>query len=90
MRVFKKTDRVTVEKINIRTRHIRKTANRPGERVKYEAPLNVSNVKLLCPGCNKAVRVGYALPKEGKKYRVCKKCNESVEQTVSKVDKKKS
>ena len=99
MRVFKKTNRITVEKINIRTRHIKKTSTRAGERIQYEAPFNLSNAMLICPNCNKAVRVGYGIPEKssskgrssqvGKKYRVCKKCGESVEQAVSKVDKKK-
>lgn len=90
MRLFENTDRLTVEKINIRTKHVRKTANRAGETIKYEAPFHVSNVSLICPSCKKATRVGYAIPKEGKKYRVCKHCKESVEQSVSKASKKKA
>lgn len=89
MRVYDKSGRVTVEKINIITRHIKRTANRAGERIKYEAPFAVSNVMLLCPSCNKPTRVGYTIPKAGKKYRVCKKCHESVEPAVAKSKKKK-
>lgn len=89
MRTFKKTDRLTVEKVNIRTKHIKKTATQAGQRVKYEAPLDASKAMLVCPNCNKAVRVGYSIPKNGKKFRVCLKCNESVEQAVAKTDKKK-
>jgi len=90
MRVFKKTGRVTVEKVNIRTRHVRKTATAAGQRIKYEAPLDVSKVSLVCPNCNKAVRVGYKIPKTGKKFRVCVKCGESVEQAIATIEKKKS
>ncbi len=89
MRTYKKTDRITVEKVNIRTKHIKKTTTNAGQRVKYEAPFDVSKVMLVCPNCNKAVRVGYSIPKSGKKFRVCSKCNESVEQAVSKTEKKK-
>lgn len=89
MRTFDKTDRVTVEKINIRTKHIKKTATRAGQKVQYEAPFSVSNVMVICPNCNKATRVTYNIPEKGKKYRVCKKCGESLEQAVSKTDKKK-
>ncbi len=88
MRAFKKTNKVTVEKVNIRTRHIKKTATQAGQRLQYEAPFAASNVKLICPSCNKATRVGYAVPEKGKKYRSCKKCNQSVEQASSKVEKK--
>ncbi|MFH1012635.1 MAG: 50S ribosomal protein L24 [Candidatus Peregrinibacteria bacterium] len=90
MRVFKKTNRITVEKVNIRTKHIKRTAQRAGERIKFEAPFDASNAMLLCPSCNKATRVAYAIPGQGKKYRICKKCKESVEQAVAKVKKKKS
>ncbi len=89
MRVFKKANRLTVEKINIRTRHIKKTTTRAGERIQYEAPFDASNVMLLCPSCSKPTRVGYATPKNGKKYRVCKKCKESVEQSTAKIETKK-
>lgn len=89
MRVYDKADRITVEKVNIRTKHIKKTATQAGQKVKYEAPFNVSKVVLICPNCNKATRVGYSIPKTGKKFRICLKCKESVEQAISKVDNKK-
>lgn len=89
MRVYEKTNRITVEKVNIRTRHIRKSATHAGQKLQYEAPFSISNVQLICPSCNKATRVAYKTPDKGKKYRVCRKCNESVEQAKSKVEKKK-
>lgn len=87
-RVFKKTNRIVVEKVNVRTRHIKKTPQQAGQRIKYEAPFDVSKVMLICPSCNKAVRVKYTVPKQGKKFRSCSKCKESVEQKVSKTSKK--
>lgn len=89
MRVFKKTNRITVEKVNIRTKHIKKTANQAGQKIKYEAPLNVSNVSLVCPNCKKTTRIAYSIPKKGKKFRICLKCKESVEQAIAKTEKKK-
>ena len=89
MRVFDKTNRVTVEKVNIITKHIKKTATAAGQRIKFEAPLAISKVMLVCPNCHKATRVGYKVPKTGKKFRVCVKCKESVEQAVSRLEKKK-
>ncbi len=89
MRTYKKTNRITVEKVNVRTRHIKKTTTQAGQKIKYEAPFNTSKVILVCPNCNKATRVGYSIPKEGKKFRICVRCGESVEQAVSKAEKKK-
>ncbi len=88
MRVFKKSNKLTVEKVNIRTKHVKKTATQAGQRVQYEAPLSASNVKLICPSCNKATRVGYKVNDKGLKYRVCKKCDKSVEQSKPKAVKK--
>lgn len=89
MRVFKKTNRITVEKVNIRTKHVKKTASQAGQRIKFEAPFDASKVMIVCPSCNKAARIGYSIPKSGKKFRICMKCHESVEQAVSKTEKKK-
>lgn len=89
MRIYKKTNRITVEKVNVRTKHIKKTPTQAGQKIKYEAPFNISKVMLICPNCNKVTRVGYKILKEGKKFRICMKCHESVEQAVAKTEKKK-
>lgn len=84
LKIVSKKDQIVVEKVNIRTKHVRKSTNHPGEKVRYEAGINVSNVMLVCPQCKKATRVGYQVPKEGKKVRVCKKCSATVDQSFSK------
>lgn len=45
---------------------------------KIEAPLDSSNVMVVCPSCEKPTRVGYEV-KDGKKVRVCKKCGETLD-----------
>ncbi|MBN1258634.1 50S ribosomal protein L24 [Candidatus Peregrinibacteria bacterium] len=89
MRVYKKTEKITVEGVNVRTKHIKKTSTHAGQKIKYEAPFSVSNAMVVCPNCEKATRVAYKIPKEGTKFRVCKKCGESLEQAVAKIEKKK-
>lgn len=77
IRVLPKEGRVVVQGINIRTKHQRqvqsqgKTVN-PGI-VKLEAPIDVSNVMVVCKKCNKPSRVGISRD-SGKAKRVCKKC----------------
>jgi large subunit ribosomal protein L24 len=78
MRTFKKTNKIVVEKVNMQKKHIKKTQSRPGEIITYEAPMNASNVKILCPSCNKATRVGYIILENKKKQRICKKCKQSI------------
>lgn len=84
IKVLRKQDKVVVEKINIRTKHIKKKENKPGERIKFEAPLHVSNVMLICPHCGKPTRIGYKKLTSGKKQRICKKCNEGIEKITKK------
>ena len=73
-----KEDKILVEGINLKKKHVR--AKREGEKgqvVDISAPLNVSNVKIICPKCGKAVRVAYET-KDGNKKRICKKCKQEI------------
>ena len=45
---------------------------------KMEAPLDSSNVMVVCPSCEKPTKVGHEV-KDGKKVRVCKKCGEKLD-----------
>lgn len=75
IRILKKENRVVVEDINKVTRHLRKSKNRAGQKVVFEAPIHASNVMVLDPKTKKGTRIGYKLNKEGKKERVAKKSN---------------
>jgi len=72
IKVDHKHDRVTVEKLNMRTKHIKKTQQRAGEKITYEAPMHVSNVMILDPKENKPTRIGYKKLENGKKERISK------------------
>ena len=68
------TNKVLVEGVNVATKSLR--ARKAGEKsgfVKKEAPIDVSNVMIVCPACGKATRVAYKVEGD-KKVRVCKKC----------------
>jgi large subunit ribosomal protein L24 len=73
-----KEARIIIENINLRKKHVRpKKSGEKGQIVELPGPLSVSDVKIICPKCSKATRVGYKL--EGKKkYRICKKCNQEI------------
>lgn len=89
LRIDSKRGRVVVSKVAIRTKHVKKTAQKAGEIVKYEAFIDASNVMVVCPSCKKATRAGYEVPKEGKKVRICKKCNKPLDKKIAKVKAKK-
>jgi len=45
--------------------------------IEFEAPIDLSNVMLVCPKCSEAVRVGFHVD-GGEKVRVCKNCGEEI------------
>jgi large subunit ribosomal protein L24 len=63
-RVLEKSGKVIVDKINIITRHVKKTAQSPGDKVRTERAIDASNVMLVCPQSNKRTRVGYKSSKK--------------------------
>lgn len=80
LKVDRKKQRILVENVNITKRHTRPNAqNRQGGIVEMEAPLNTSNVMLLCSKCVKPVRIKMLRLDDGKKVRVCRKCHEQID-----------
>ena len=72
--------KVTVEKLNIIKRHTKPSQKvRQGGIIEREAPMSLSNVMFLCGNCNKATRLGIRILEDGRRVRVCRKCNEVVE-----------
>ncbi len=77
-RVFLSERKIIVEGINLITKHIKpKTQGQKGEKIHIAAPIDISNVKLICPSCLKATRVGFEKNKQ-KKLRICKKCKKTI------------
>jgi large subunit ribosomal protein L24 len=82
LRVLPKDRRVVVQGVNLRSKHQRQVqaAGRtmsPGI-IQFEAPMDVSNVMLVCPKCNEASRIGIERD-EGEPRRVCKNCGSYVD-----------
>ena len=80
LRALPKKGRVVVEKVNVVKKAMRPTqANPSGGISSMEAPINVSNVMLVCPSCKAATRVAHRFDEAGKKHRVCKKCGKDID-----------
>ncbi|OHA62321.1 MAG: 50S ribosomal protein L24 [Candidatus Wildermuthbacteria bacterium GWA2_46_15] len=78
LQVFTKEARVIIEGANLRKKHVKpKKSGEKGEIVSVPQALNISNVKLICPKCGQAARVGYRVV-EKKKFRICKKCQQEI------------
>ncbi|RMI17188.1 MAG: 50S ribosomal protein L24 [Calditrichaeota bacterium] len=73
LKVFPKENKIIVEGVNLIKRHMRPTQKLPqGGIVEKEAPIHISNVKLIAPRSNVPTRVGFKVLPDGTKVRVCK------------------
>jgi large subunit ribosomal protein L24 len=80
LKVDRKDERILIEKINMVKRHSKPSAkNRQGGIVEMESPVHRSNVLLLCNKCMKPTRIKIQALEDGKRVRVCKKCNENID-----------
>lgn len=73
--------KIVVEGLNLKYKHLRpKRQNEKGQRIMFPSPVDISNVQLVCPKCNKPTRIGFKMragkteTSREKKQRVCKKC----------------
>ncbi len=77
IKVLPEERRVVVQGVNVRKKHQKQMQTQgrtlsPGI-IEFEAPMDISNVMLVCPKCNEATRV--SLQREGEvTHRVCKSC----------------
>ncbi len=77
--VLPREGRVVVDGVNERKKNIRtRGRQQKGEIIAFFAPLNTSNVQLVCPRCGKATRIGRMTQGE-KHLRQCRKCKEPIE-----------
>jgi large subunit ribosomal protein L24 len=91
-KVYKKTNKVVVEKLNIRIKHIKKTNQRAGEKISFEAPMDASNVMIIDPKEGKPTRVGYKKLEKNKKERISRLSGTSLDNisVAAKVQTKKA
>jgi large subunit ribosomal protein L24 len=81
--VLASNTRVVVQGVNIRVKHKRQQQTQAGRqinpgRVQFEAPIDISNVMLVCPKCGKSARVGIQRDDSGA-HRVCKNCDQLID-----------
>jgi large subunit ribosomal protein L24 len=79
IRVLPLESRVVVQGVNLRKKHQGQVETQgrrnmtPGI-IEFEAPIDISNVMLVCPKCDEATRVGVQHEEDGTKKRICKSC----------------
>ncbi len=84
LKAMPKIGRIMVEGVNVVKKSQRpRQQGQKGQIISMPKAVDVSNVKLICPKCGKAARVGYKIiaGQEGAKKktaRVCKKCQAEI------------
>lgn len=76
-RVDTKMGKVFIAGVNTYKRHVKKQGQIEGGRIDIIKPINISNVVLICPNCQKPTRVGFKEVNQ-KKTRICKKCGKEI------------
>ena len=85
LRVDRETGKVLVEHVMMIKRHTRPN---PAQQIKggiaeRESPIPASNVMVVCPSCNKAVRIAHHVDHvaggKSRRTRVCRKCGQTLD-----------
>ena len=80
LKVNKKTNRALVENINIAKRHQKPNQQAPqGGIIDKPMPIAVSNLMIVCNSCLKPTRIGIKQLEDGKRVRICKKCDQQID-----------
>jgi len=77
IRVDREHRKVFVERLNMMKKHTKPhpKKNPQGGIIEREAPIDISNVMLVCLACGEPTRVGYRLLADGGKVRACRRAN---------------
>ena len=78
-RVLKCSNKLVVEGVNIVKKHNKPNGADGGTITEMEAPIHASNVMIIDPKTKNPTRIGHSTDQKGKKIRIAKKSNESID-----------
>ena len=81
LKVVPTRNRLVIEGVNFIKRHTRPNPQRniKGGVVEREGSVHASNVQIICPECGAPTRIGHQLLGDGRKIRICRKCDGAVD-----------
>lgn len=81
LKVLPTRNRLVIEGVNFIKRHTRPNPQRnvKGGIVEREGSVHASNVQIVCPECGAPTRIGRQVLGDGRKIRVCRKCEGAVD-----------
>jgi len=84
LRVLREEGKVVVQGLNILTRHRRTSRETSVQqlqsgRIEMPGPIHLSNVRLICPRCDRPTKVRYVKSGDTARTRQCKLCQETLD-----------
>ena len=83
LQIYAERNKAAVEGINLTIKHVRpRKEGERGQKIEFPAPLNISNLMLLCPKCNRNARIAYKIlttNNKKSKVRICSRCKELID-----------
>ncbi len=77
-KIIPSSGRAIVSKLNVSKKHSKPTRTDPGGVTEVEAPIELSNLCLVCSKCSQPTKIKFDRLEDGEKVRICKKCGEMV------------
>jgi large subunit ribosomal protein L24 len=78
--VLSSDNRILIERINMIKKHMKPSKKySQGGIIEKEAPINRSNIMLVCTKCDKTTKISQKILENGEKIRSCKKCGEVID-----------
>jgi len=76
LKVLRERNRLIVQGVGFIKKHTRPNPQRniKGGIAEREAPIHASNVMIVCGECDKRTRIGTKVLGDGRKVRVCRRC----------------
>ena len=84
LRVLRNEGKAIVERINFIKKHVRPNPQRnvKGGIMEREAPIEISNLRVVCADCGEARGFNINVLEDGRKVRLCKACGGQVSKTA--------
>ena len=87
LQIFIDRNRASIEGLNLLIKHMRpRKQGEKGQRIEFPAPIELSNIMLVCPKCGKPTRGSYKHieisrnnEKIKQKIRICQKCKQPID-----------
>lgn len=77
LRVNLVRNRAIVQGINFTKKHAKRSRqDEKGGIIQKESSIDISNIMVVCKGCNRSTRIGIDVLTDGSRVRYCKKCKE--------------